>query len=63
MMPMMMAITINESTTSVEFQLALLLALSSATVVEKVSPLTFSSAGAGVIKLTTTKITMLKMNR
>lgn len=63
MMQMMIAITINESTTSVLFQLALLLALSAATVVEKVSPFTFSSVGAGVNMLMTTNNMMLKMNR
>src|SRR6476660_4147186 len=57
------AIIINERITSVEFQLARLAALSSATVVENVSPLIFSRLGAGVNKLTTTITTIENTNR
>jgi len=59
---MIMMTTTTDHATSEAVQLARLAALSSATVVANVSPFTFSSDGAGVIKLTTTNTIILKKN-
>src|SRR5688572_28570797 len=62
--PTMITTTINERTTSSEFQLARERALSSATVVAYVSPFSCSSDGFSVNKLTITMSAMLyKYNR
>lgn len=61
-MPKITASTNTDKATSTQFQLALLAALSSATVVAKVSPLTLSSVGGALIKLMITNTATLYKN-